>query len=94
MWSGSSARRKLSTLLDRAERDAPQRVGRRTRRFVVLTAAGYERLTGRRVEDLGKPKPKMTLAEFLLNGPSFEGVDLERDRSPPRDIDLSGSGAD
>jgi len=94
MWSEASARRKLSALLDRAERDGPQRVERRTRRFVVLTATDYERLTGRRVEDLGRPTPRMTLGEFLLNGPSFEDLDLERDRSLPRDIDLDGSGED
>ena len=74
------------------EKDGPQRVERRARRFVVLTAADYERLTGRRVEDLGRPKPRMTLGEFLLSAPSFEGIEFPRDRSLPRDVDLGGSG--
>jgi hypothetical protein len=37
-----------------------------------------EKLTGKRP----------SFQEFLLSGPSFEGLDLERDRSPMRDVEL------
>ena len=94
MWSASSARRKLSALLDRAGKDGPQRIERRKRGFVVLTATDYETLTGRRVADLGRTKPTMSLGEFLLNGPSFEGIEFPRDRSLPRELDLGRSGED
>lgn len=32
--------------------------------------------------------PERTLKDLLLDGPSLEGLDLERDRSPSREIDL------
>ena len=34
------------------------------------------------------PRIRNELIEFLLSGPSLEGVDLTRDRSPMRDVDL------
>jgi prevent-host-death family protein len=79
MWQVAEAKNKFSELLTRAETEGPQRVSRRGRTFVVLSEAEYERLTA-------KPEKKMSLGEYLLQGPSFEGVDLSRDRSPPREV--------
>jgi prevent-host-death family protein len=84
MWQAAEARKKFSALLTRAEAEGPQRVSRRGRTFVVLSEREYERLTGQ----LPKHTPKMSLGEYLLQAPSLEGVDLERDRSPGREVDL------
>ena len=81
MWQVAEAKNKFSELLTRAETEGPQRVSRRGRTFVVLSETEYERLAGK------QPK-KMSLGEYLLQGPSLEGVDLERDRSPGREVDF------
>lgn len=47
----------------------------------MLSEADYDRLAG-------QPKPKITRGEYLLQGPSFGGVDLSRDRSPGREVDF------
>jgi hypothetical protein len=45
---------------------------------VVISAEKYAELTGRR----------QSFKDFLMSGPSLEGLDLERDRSPMRDVEL------
>lgn len=76
-WSVADAKSKLSEVLNRAEHEA-QIITRRSRRFVVLDDELYRQLTGER--------PK--LRDLILDGPSLEGVDLERDRGPAREINL------
>ncbi len=81
MWQVAEAKNKFSELITRALTEGPQRVRRRGETVVLLSEAEYDRLSGLQ-------KPKMTLAEYLMSGPSFEGVDLTRDQSPMRRIDL------
>jgi prevent-host-death family protein len=76
-WSVADAKSKLSEVLNRAEHEA-QIITRRSRRFVVLDDELYRQLTGER--------PK--LRDLILRGPSLEGVELERDRRPAREINL------
>ncbi len=45
---------------------------------MILAEEVYDRLIGE----------KPNFRDFLLNAPSFEGVDLERDQSPMRDVEL------
>jgi len=45
-----------------------------------MAKADYDRLV--------TPKAARTFKDFLRAIPSLEGVDLTRDQSPPRDIDL------
>jgi PHD/YefM family antitoxin component YafN of YafNO toxin-antitoxin module len=54
-------------------------VRRRGETVVVLSEADYERLAAR--DDL-------TIADFILNGPSLEGLEFERDKSPGREVTL------
>jgi antitoxin Phd len=77
-WNLSEAKNKLSEVLDRATHDGPQTIRRRDESFVVMPEADYERLAGR----------KPSFKDWLLNGPSLEGVDLERDKSPMREVEL------
>lgn len=81
MWQLAEAKNKFSEVFTRAMRDGPQRVCRRNETVVILSEAEYDRLAGR-------PAKKMSLGEYLLQGPSLEGVDLERDRSPGREVDF------
>ncbi len=76
-WSVADAKSKLSEVLNRAEREA-QVITRRDRRYVVMDDDHYRQLTG----------ATPTLKDLILNGPSLEGVDLNRDRSPDRELDL------
>jgi prevent-host-death family protein len=79
MWQVATAKNKFSELLNRAEAEGPQRVQRRGRTFVLMTEEELEKIRGR---------PRMSLGEYLLQGPSLEGVDLERRKSPMRPVDL------
>lgn len=77
-WQMADAKNRFSELINRALSEGPQRVRRRNDAFVVMTEAEYERLAGKR----------MGFKEFLMSGESFEGLDLTRDQSPMRDVDL------
>jgi prevent-host-death family protein len=79
-WQVQEAKARLSDLLRDAERSGPQQITVRGRAAaVVLSTEEYERLRA----------PKPSLVAFLRNSP-LKGIelDIERDRSPARDIDL------
>lgn len=76
-WSVADAKSKLSEVLNRAEQEA-QIITRRNRQYVVMDGEQYQRLTGK----------TLSLKELILNGPSLEGVDLERDESHGRELEL------
>jgi antitoxin Phd len=79
-WQLADAKNKFSELVSRALTEGPQRVTRRNEAVVLVAEAEYERLTGKRPGFI----------EFLLNVPDLSGVDLTRDRSPMREVDLGG----
>ena len=76
-WSIADAKSKLSELLNRAEHE-PQVITRRNRQFVVLDGDEYRRLAG----------TLPSLKDLILHGPGLEGVDLQRDPSLGRDVEL------
>ncbi len=76
-WSIADAKSKLSEVLNLAEHEA-QIITRRNRQYVVLDGAEYLRLKG----------AVPTLKELILGGPSLEGLDLARDPSPDRELEL------
>ncbi len=79
-WSIADAKAHLSEVVDLALNDGPQTITRRGKKTVVVVSAEeWERRT----------KPKESLVEFFRNSPLYSsGIDLERVRSQPRDIDL------
>lgn len=78
-WRLADAKNKFSELVNRALSEGPQRVKRRNDVVIVLAEGDYEQLTG----------AKASFKEFLLQeGPTLDGLDLERDRSPMRDVEL------
>ena len=79
-WQGQDAKARFSALVRSAETDGPQTITVHGRRAaVVLSADDYDRLQ----------RPQLSMAEFLRVS-SLVGVELniERDTSLPRDIDL------
>ena len=74
----SVAKNRLSEVVNLALTKGPQTITRRNDTVVVLSADTYAELTGQR----------QSFKDFLMSGPSLEGLDLERDKSPMRDIEL------
>lgn len=77
-WQLAEAKNRLSEVINRALKEGPQRITRRGDAVVVLSEEEYQLVTGK----------KQSLTEYLCSGPSLEGLDLQRDRSPMRDIEL------
>lgn len=78
-WKLAEAKTRFSELFERARSEGPQRVTRRGHEAVVVLAEEkYERLAGVR-------RPFL---QFLSSAPSLEDLDLQRDRSPARAVEL------
>ncbi|MBF0167981.1 MAG: type II toxin-antitoxin system Phd/YefM family antitoxin [Alphaproteobacteria bacterium] len=79
-WQVQEAKARFSELLRHAAKDGPQAITIRGQTAaVVVSQAEYDRLKGR----------KPSLVKLMQTSP-LAGIDLklERDRSPPRDVDL------
>gem|GEM_PF-2214411 len=70
-WNLAEAKNRLTEVVNRAIAEGPQVIRRRKDTVVVVSEVEYERLTGK------KPGFK----EYLFDGPSLEGLNLERDSS-------------
>jgi antitoxin Phd len=82
-WQVQSAKARFSEVFRRARTEGPQRITRQGKEGVVMVAEEqYEQLVGK------SHQPK-SLVQFFRESPLM-GVelDLERDRSTTRDIDL------
>ena len=78
-WRLADAKNRFSELVNRALTEGPQLVRRRNDAVVVLDRKEYEKLAGR----------KLDFKAFLMKKvPSFDGLDLRRDRSGMRDLKL------
>jgi antitoxin Phd len=77
-WNLADAKNRLSEVVNLALNEGPQTITRRKDTVVVISAERYAELTGQR----------RGFKEFLMGGPSFEGLDLGRDRGPMRDVEL------
>jgi prevent-host-death family protein len=78
VWQVQEAKQKFSQVLRLAEAE-PQWITRQGERVgVLLSADAYETLTG---------KPT-SLADYLINGPTVDGLEIQRDTSPARPVNL------
>lgn len=77
-WKLADAKNRFSELVTEALTNGPQRVMRRDQAVIVLAEDDYEELIGRRPN----------FVEFLLSGPDLSDLDLTRDQSPMRDVEL------
>lgn len=78
IWKLAEAKNRLSEVVNLAMKEGPQTITRRGDEFVLLTKEQFLRETGRRE----------TFLDFLMEGPSLEGVDLERSGEPMREVSL------
>ncbi len=76
-WNLADAKNKLSEVVNLALTEGPQTITRRKDAVVVISAQTYAELTGTR----------QSFKDILFEGPSFEGLGLERDQSPMRDVE-------
>jgi prevent-host-death family protein len=78
-WKLAEAKNKFSEVFDKAIAGEPQTISRRGEEVVVVSKREFER-------GAKKASKKKNFIEHLLSAPSFEGVDLSRDKTPPRDV--------
>lgn len=76
-WQLAEAKNKFSEVVNRALTEGPQRIRRRDQTVIVLSEDDYRKLKGERPSFL----------RYLTEGPSLENLELERDPSPPRELD-------
>ena len=77
-WQLADAKNRFSELVTKALSKGPQRVRRRNESVIIVDEKEYQRLKGKR----------RTFKEFLLGSPDMSGLDLTRDKSSMRAIDL------
>ena len=77
-WKLAEAKNRFSELVTRALTEGPQRVRRRHDEVVVISAKEYEELVGKR----------LSFKAFLMQPVGLDEVDLTRDRSPMREVEL------
>ena len=77
-WNLADAKNRLSEVVNLALTEGPQTITRRNDTVVLMSGERYAELTGQR----------QSFKDFLMSGPSFEGLDLERDKSAMRDVEL------
>jgi prevent-host-death family protein len=77
-WNLAEAKNRLTEVVNLALSEGPQTITRRNDTVVVISGADFAELTGKRP----------TFKDFLMQGESFEGLNLTRDPSPGRKVDL------
>lgn len=77
-WKLADANEKFGEIVTLALREGPQRVHGHDGTVVIMVEEEYLRLVGK----------QMTFKDYLLNATDFTGVDLERNQSPMRQVDL------
>ena len=77
-WQLAEAKNKFTEVVNRALSEGPQRVKRRNDVVVIIAQSDYERLTGE----------CPSFKEFLIKGSDFDGLDVTRNPSPMRNVEL------
>jgi prevent-host-death family protein len=82
-WQIQTAKARFSEVFRRARSEGPQRITKQGKEGVVMVAEEqYERL-------VGKARQPVNIVDFFRQSPLMGlKLDLTRDRSPARDIDL------
>jgi len=78
IWKLADAKNRLSEVVNLALKEGPQIITRRGDEVVLISKEQFLRETGRRE----------SFRDFLMDGPSLEGVDLERSGEPMREVSL------
>ena len=78
VWKLADAKNKFSEVVDRALHNEPQIISRRGENVIVISEKSYKKLSGK----------EPTFFDFLFNAPGLEGVDISRDKTTIRKINL------
>ena len=78
-WQFAEAKNRLSEVFDRADTEGPQEINRRGRPTMVII---------KKDELDNAKKPRKDFKEWLYSLPDMSDLDIERDKSPMRDVDL------
>lgn len=83
-WQIQSAKARFSEVFQRARTEGPQRITRQGKEAVVMVAEEqYDRL-------VGKSRQPKNIVDFFQQSPLVGlDLDLKRDPSPARDVDLT-----
>lgn len=85
IWQVQKAKQRFSELMRRTLEDGPQVVSRHGKdAVVVVSVKDYEQL-------LTKASPGKGFKQFLMDAPDFDELDIRRDESLPRTIELDAS---
>lgn len=77
-WQLAEAKNRFSEVVRLALSNEPQRITRRGEAVIVISEEQYQSMSGK----------KPSLVDYLIDAPSLEGLDLERDKSLMRDVEL------
>jgi prevent-host-death family protein len=77
-WNLADAKNRFSELVNMALTKGPQRVHRRHDEVIVISAKEYDKLKGKQT----------SFKDYIVQGESFDSLDLTRDASDSRDIGL------
>lgn len=77
-WNLAEAKNRLTEVVNLALTEGPQTITRRNDTVVLISAETYAELTGK----------KLDFKEYLLQGTGLDELDLTRDQSPMRDVEL------
>ncbi len=77
-WNLAEAKNRLTEVVNLALTEGPQTITRRNDTVVLVSAEKYAELTGQ----------KLDFKEFLFRGVGLHELDLTRDQSPSRDVEL------
>lgn len=78
-WRLAEAKNHLSEVINKALSEGPQKITRRDDTVIILSKKDYEKLTGK----------QSGFKDFLLNQtPKIDDLDLNRDKTQMREIDL------
>jgi prevent-host-death family protein len=75
-WRIAEAKNRLSELLDRVDEEGPQEIRRRGKVYVVSSL------------DEGSGAVTNRFVQIITNGPSWEGLEIERVPGSMREVDL------
>ena len=77
-WQLAEAKNRFREVVRLALDKQPQRITRRGEAVIVISEKQYQKIIGE----------KLSFVDYLTSAPSLEGLDLERDKSPMRDVEL------
>jgi prevent-host-death family protein len=78
VWKLADAKNRLSELVNKTLSDGPQTITRRNDEVVVISKEDFLRLRGE----------QPSFIDFLMDGPSLDGIDLSRDEEEMREVTL------